>query len=75
VADQGTPDGHAPEGKNGRGPGAQYQVLGMVFALLGLVLLLGTDSRAAGLPFVIVGIVFLGMSRKGRRPPSGAAGE
>ena len=72
MAVEGTPGGQSPEGEGSRGQGRQpYQVLGFVFALLGLVLLLGTDSRSAGLPFLIVGIVFLVMSRKGgRRPPS-----
>ncbi len=67
--DDGTPHGETPESEGGRS-GEQYQVLGFVFALLGLVLLLGTDSRSAGLPFLTVGIVFLVMSRQGgKRPP------
>ena len=51
----------------GGGQRTSYQVLGYVFGLLGLVLLLGTDSRAAGLPFLVVGVTFFLIGRNGGR--------
>ncbi len=59
------------------GQGASYRVLGLVFGLLGLVMLLGTDSRAAGLPFLVIGITFFVIGRNGgrRRSSSGGSGD
>ncbi len=61
--------------KNGSGgQRASYQVLGYVFGLLGLVLLLGTDSRAAGLPFLVLGVTFFLIGRKDGRSRSSGPG-
>jgi len=67
VADQ-----KEPNERDARGQGAQYEVLGYVFGLLGLVLLLGTDSRAAGLPFLVLGVTFFLIGRNGGRRRSSA---
>ncbi len=62
--------------KDGGGGGqrASYQVLGYVFGLLGLVLLLGIDSRAAGLPFLVLGVTFFLIGRNGGRRRSSRPG-
>jgi hypothetical protein len=66
----------APEGeRSGGGGGGQYQAIGFTFALLGLVLLLGTDSRAAGLPLLVIGIAFLVLGRRGGARRSRQEGE
>ena len=48
--------------------------LGIVFAMLGVVLMLTLDdTRVAGLPFIILGITFFVMSvrpKKARTPPA-----
>ncbi|MFD3446390.1 hypothetical protein ACFDTO_17485 [Microbacteriaceae bacterium 4G12] len=69
-------DEQAETDKGGRGQGAAYRVLGYVFGLLGLVMLLGTDSRAAGLPFLVLGVTFFVIGRNGgrRRSSSGGSG-
>lgn len=49
---------------------AEYTGLGVVFALMGVALLLTLDTPAVGLPMIVLGVVFFAMGLRVKRSPS-----
>jgi hypothetical protein len=82
-ADEGAPDADADAtagagAASAEGDANQNTALGIVFGMLGLVLMLTLeDTRVAGLPFVVLGITYFAMgirpvvAKRGRAPADG----